>query len=78
MFPKCCSTATDKQEDVRMPRSLIEIASDIEQAQEALLLLAQAASGPSGKLSVFDRSGNPIDLLALANELREHAAAESN
>ena len=58
-----------------MPKSLNEIADELDQAQDALDLLGQGVGGAKGKAEIFTDKGVAIDLRQLAKDLREHANA---
>lgn len=58
-------------------RSLRQIADELDQAINALTVLAQATVGPDkahlAKFELFTEDGSPIDLRAIAADIRRHA-----
>lgn len=56
-----------------MARSLTEIADQLEAFHESMQIISKAIGGPNGGYGVNDAKGNPIDLVSLAADLREHA-----
>ena len=61
-----------------MLKSLNEIATEIDEAQDSLELFAKSLYGQKGRFEICGPAGDPIDLRALADELRKHAGRHNN